>query len=111
MFDLDLDAAYPKIVPGSWIASPVPATRRCSRFRFVTQIARADFGLSAKVTSLQADACSANLANFTDLRTTTVLAQSEELAIADVRCPIRSTAARLRSIVASLASCRASCSP
>ncbi len=82
VFDLDLDAAYPKILPGSWIVLTGTGDPALFQVSFVTQIARADFGLSAKVTSLQVTPAG-DLANFTDLRTTAVLSQSEELAIAD----------------------------
>src|SRR5215510_7343396 len=73
---IDLDAVYPKIVAGGWVVL-VGSKQRLYRVSTATQLARADYGLSAKVTRIETDRAD-DLSTF-DLRGTTVLAQSEEL--------------------------------
>jgi hypothetical protein len=73
---VDLDATYPKIVAGSWMVL-IGGGRELYRVTAVSQHSRADFGLSAKITSVQLDHDD-KLTTF-DLRETLVLAQSEEL--------------------------------
>jgi hypothetical protein len=86
---IDLDAAYPKIVPGSWFAlvtdEPLIASGRLTRYtelyraETVSFPSRRDYGLSGKVTRIEPDATE-NLGQF-GLRETLVLAQSEELPV------------------------------
>lgn len=78
--DVDLDAAYPKIVRDSWFALVSGISAELYRIQGVSKPSRTDFGLSAKITRLRTDH-SGGLSYF-DLRTTQVLAQSEELALA-----------------------------
>ena len=115
---IDLDAAYPRIVPGSWLAlrdaegsgaGPVvmamaaagpPSTAAAVasgsfthvigehaplvalfRVTAVAPLSRADFGLTARITRVRGDVAS-DLSGF-GRRTTEVLAQSEELVIAE----------------------------
>lgn len=87
---IDLDGNFPKVLPGSWIllAGGTGATGTPSlpgrvvlyRASKVTQLSRAAYGLSGKITRLDPDT-TANLADF-GLKTTLVLAQSEELRLA-----------------------------
>ena len=84
---LDLDAAYPKIVQGSWFAlaggsggAPPVGYVELYRVAAVSQLSRSGFGLSAKITRLQSDGTE-NLSLF-GLRETQVLAQAEELIVA-----------------------------
>lgn len=88
---IDLDAAYPKITPGSWFAlvsnaaTPHPSglsgyveLYRASAVSFPSRTA---FALSSKITRLTPD-ISENLDEFRHrIRQTLVLAQSEELAV------------------------------
>ena len=84
---IDLDAAYPKIVVGSWVAltggqGGTEPTGYVELYHVVaiSQLSRTAFGLSSKTTRVQCDS-SENLDKF-DLRETQVLAQSEELTTA-----------------------------
>jgi hypothetical protein len=91
---IHLDAVYPKIVPDSWIAmvdpnKPPPSPR--SPYGYVTlyqaktvsAISRSAYGQSGKITQISTD-IGTNLAlYYTDTRYTSVLAQSEHLAVAD----------------------------
>jgi hypothetical protein len=90
---LDLDGAFPKVLPGSWLVlaggrggpgSPsLPGWVELYRAKTVTQLSRAQYGLSGKVTRVVPDT-NENLDRFEDrLRETLVLAQSEELAITE----------------------------
>jgi len=84
---INLDASYPKIVPGSWFAltggllhrfpHPVWAFTALYRAIRVADLSRSDYGLSGKITRLTADR-KKKLSRFV-LRRTSVLAQSEEL--------------------------------
>ncbi len=88
---IDLDTVYPKIVVGSWIVLVSPTYSEVSRVAGATTASRADFALSGKVTRIVPDALE-NTNQF-GLRTTTVFAQSEELAILErpVREPVYGT--------------------
>lgn len=90
---LDLDGAFPKVLPGSWLVlaggsggtgSPsLPGWVELYRAQTVTQLSRAQYGLSGKVTRIVPDT-GENLDRFRyRLRETLVLAQSEELTITD----------------------------
>ena len=89
---IDLDAAYPKITPGSWIAlvsnaggsdpSGLSGYVELYRAKSVSFPARLDYGLSGKTTRIEPDT-DENLNIFRPrLRENTVLAQSEQLAVA-----------------------------
>ena len=90
---IDLDAAYPKITPGSWIALiSNEATIHPSGFSGYVELyqakavsfpSRTDFGLSGKVTRIQPDT-DENLDVFRyRLRQNLVLGQSEPLAVSE----------------------------
>jgi hypothetical protein len=75
---IDLDAVYPKVTQGGWIVMIAAGTIRLYGIAAATQVSRADFGLSAKITRVTVDIAD-DLSDFGDLRATAVLAQSEEL--------------------------------
>lgn len=87
---IDLDSAYPKITQGSWILLENADTFSAGRSlqgrvelylaQAVAQVARSNFGLSAKITSVAPDTTA--LYSHYGLRSTLVLAQSEQLAVA-----------------------------
>lgn len=85
--EIDLDASYPKVVPGSWMAlvantsTPLPGTVELYRALTVAHPSRADFTLSAKVTRIVPDT-EEGLPAFA-LRETLVLADSEALPTAE----------------------------
>ena len=94
---LDLDARYDHIVPETWVvieatsALPAPFPTKAVKIQSVETVARADYGISAKVTRLtlyEPWLKSTDLTdNSTDLslyRGITVYAQSETLPLADV---------------------------
>jgi hypothetical protein len=99
---VDLDSVYSKVVPGGWLAliahdannSRTPAGN--IRLFSVTSVApttRSDYGMSAKVTRIQAGSGTTSAENITVqaelayyyelIRATSVLAQSEELPVAE----------------------------
>lgn len=88
----DLDSAYPKVVPGDWVALVSNGTStHPSGFQGQVQLynakqvaypSRRDYGMSGKVTRILPDTA-ARLNAFSDrLRETLVLAHAEELAVA-----------------------------
>ena len=77
-----LDASYPSLAPGGWVVLRDGDTAQVYRIDKVDTVARSGFTLSAKVTRLTLDS-SASFEQFR-LRTTTVLAGSEPLTLADV---------------------------
>lgn len=84
---IDLDAAYPKILKGSWVILSKPGATD-DTYMEVYQInrlslcSRRDFALSSEITRIVVDTNN-NLHEF-GLRNTTVYAQSEEIEMADV---------------------------
>jgi Baseplate J-like protein len=74
---IDLDAVYPKIAAGGWVMLTDGTQQHLYRVVTASQLARADYAMSAKVTRIKTDR-SDDLTTF-DLRITTVLVQSEEL--------------------------------
>jgi hypothetical protein len=87
---VDLDAVYPGIVVGSWLAFVAPDYSELSRADEVTSLSRSDFAISAKVTRVTPDGFE-NKSKFTKWRReTAVFAQSEELDIIDapIRAPV-----------------------
>ena len=93
---VDLDADYPKIVPGSWLAlvkgNPEAATARGYVELYgaeeVHHLSRSDFALSSGITRVKTDTAE-NLGRFLR-QDTLVLAQSERLAISQrpIRYPL-----------------------
>jgi Baseplate J-like protein len=86
---VDLDAVYPKLTVGGWLALIVPdasASRSPSGFitlhlvNAVKSISRSDYGISAKITRLAVDNASMLGWYYGATRLTSVLTQSEELA-------------------------------
>jgi hypothetical protein len=89
---IDLDAAYPKITPGSWVVLATPATNSpgtgqsaaasvtLSQVMSVSLVARSGFGLSARISRITPDNTAALAAPILE---TLALAQSEELPVAD----------------------------
>jgi len=83
---IDLDATYPKVVAGSWCAlagniGNDPWQVELYRVTAVSELSRSSFGLSGKTTRLTSDG-TVDLDKF-GLRQTQVLAQSEELTLAE----------------------------
>ncbi len=88
---IDVDQAYPKIVPKGWIALIMPDQKtarspagKVSLYRVssVTTISRSNFGASSKITRVAVHS-NANLAGYyTNTRQTSALVQSEELQVA-----------------------------
>lgn len=86
---IELDAEYPKVVAGSWVALVTPTARghpsgyvelyHASKVSFPS---RSRFALSGKVTRIDPDTTEHLDADFFKLRETLVLAQSEELPLA-----------------------------
>jgi hypothetical protein len=89
---VDLDAVYSKLVTGGWLVLIHPdadTSRSPSGFvslyllDSVTSIARSDYGISAKITRIMTDT-DANLPEYyCETRATSILTQSEMLAIAE----------------------------
>lgn len=91
--EIDLDAAYAKVLPGSWFAlvsndesadpSGLAGYVELYRAKSVSFPSRRDYGLSGKITRIEPDT-DENLGVFRDrLRENLVLAQSEALAVAE----------------------------
>ena len=78
---VDLDAVYPKILEDSWIVLSKPHYQELYRVEEVTTGSRTDFTLTSQVTRLKLDA--REHLDWFGLRETVVLAQSEELALAE----------------------------
>ena len=78
---IDLDADYPKILEGSWVALVKPTYVELYRAQVVTSHSRTDFTLTAKSTRIETDT-DEHLSWF-GLRETVALAQSEKLVRAD----------------------------
>ncbi len=111
---IDLDAAYPKVTVGSWVAlvsnqagmgSPsLPGYVELYRAKAVRQVSRSDFGLSAKITRIEPDTPE-NLDNRFTLCETLALVQTEELAAVSrpLREPIYGDTLALEHLVDGLA--------
>lgn len=82
---IDLDTAYPKIVPGSWVALLTPGYAELYRVTGNETVGVANFGLSGQVTRLTVDT-NENIARF-KRRETVVLAESEPLPLAEEPIP------------------------
>lgn len=94
---LDLDARYDQIVPESWVviestsSLPNPFPPKAVKAKSVETVARADYGIAAKVTRLTfyspwltANDMSGNTCNLSLYRGINVYAQSEALPLADL---------------------------
>jgi predicted phage baseplate assembly protein len=79
---IDLDSIYSGIAPGSWVVLRLGTAERAYQVLAVSEVARAAYTLSARVTRLTLS--SATDLNLFRLRGTTVLLHSEPLALADV---------------------------
>ena len=78
-----LETTYPKIVPGSWVVLSIPTYSELYRVDGITEITPALFTLTTKSTQLTLSGESLTTLFDSALRTTTVFAQSEELAVAE----------------------------
>jgi predicted phage baseplate assembly protein len=78
---IDLDAVYPRILPDSWVLLTGPDESQLYHADDVVLASRTDYTMSAKVSRLILDTAS-NLNSF-GLRETVVLAQSEQLLLAE----------------------------
>lgn len=79
---IDLDIPYPAITTNSWLIISQPGSKEIFRVSDLADIARADFTLSGKLTRLTLSANIQSLSS-SQYRSTTVLAQSEPMAIAE----------------------------
>ncbi|MGH9622705.1 MAG: putative baseplate assembly protein, partial [Bryobacteraceae bacterium] len=86
---VDLDAVYPKLSVGGWLAMIIPdanVSRSPSGFvmlcliNSVTSITRSDYATSAKITRVAVDNASSLSTFYNASRSTSILTQSEELA-------------------------------
>lgn len=82
---IELDAAYPKIVAGSWLALLTPGYAELYRVTRNETVGVANFGLSGQVTRVTVDT-DENIARF-QRRETVVLAESEPLPLAEEPIP------------------------
>ncbi|MFC8681515.1 putative baseplate assembly protein [Microbacterium ureisolvens] len=82
---IDLDQAYPEIVAGSWLVLETPTSRDVYRVQDTAETSRADYTLSSRVSRVTLDS-NQSLGNY-PLRTTAVLAQSEQLELAEIPIP------------------------
>jgi len=80
--EIDLDRTYPDVIEDSWVVLESPNDRKIYRVVHTSDLSRADYGLSAKVTRLRLDSNDA-FGSFT-IRATTVLAGSDTLALAQL---------------------------
>lgn len=78
---IDLDAAYPKILEGGWIALMKPDYIELYKALKILTDSRTDFTLTSKTTRIELDTLE-HLSGF-DLRDTVVFAESEPLALAE----------------------------
>jgi hypothetical protein len=81
--NVDLDGSHPDIVTNSWIVLSTPTYRELWRVDGVTELSRAEFATSGKVTRLTLGG-GENYATFgKEVRNTTVFAVSEPVALAE----------------------------
>ncbi|MBW7883201.1 MAG: putative baseplate assembly protein [Caldilineaceae bacterium] len=78
---LELDASYPKIVAGSWVALLIPGYVEIYQVKKAETVGVANFTLTGQVTRLELD--STEHLSWFERRETLVLAQSEELTLAE----------------------------
>ncbi|MGW8250430.1 MAG: putative baseplate assembly protein, partial [Anaerolineales bacterium] len=82
---IDLDASYPRVIPGGWIALVRPNYVEIYRVNEADLTSRTGFGLVSKVTRIYPDGTE-HLEDF-GLRETTVYAESQELELAEEPLP------------------------
>jgi predicted phage baseplate assembly protein len=80
--EIDLDTTYPGIVKGSWLVLDHPNRRDIVKVEDNTQLSRAAFTISGKVSRIKVSS-NASFSSHT-LRQTSVLAESEELELAEL---------------------------
>ena len=78
---IDLDAAYPEIVEGSWIVLRKPTYIELYKALRIVTDSRTDFTLTSKTTRIELD--TREHLSWFELRDTVVFAQSEQLELAD----------------------------
>ena len=95
---IDLDNAYSPIVPGSWLVLSRPTYRELYRALQVTELTRADYGMTGKSTQVRLDT-DENLSSFDggNYRDTVAFAQSEELPLGEA--PVDEPVVRGKSIL------------
>jgi Baseplate J-like protein len=79
---VDLDSTYSKVVVNTWFALMVSDTAQLYKVAAVSPTSRSGFGISAKITELSADYADPDISAF-PLQGTSVLAQSEQLTVAE----------------------------
>jgi hypothetical protein len=94
---IDLDAVYPKILPGSRMVLLSGSKKALITVASTQEVSRADFALSARVTRVVPAVPNTLLVADFPLAGTTVLAQSEKLALADedIAEPVRGDRVKL----------------
>jgi len=80
---IDLDAAYPKIVVGSWFALTSSGVAQLYKVQSARAVSISNFGLSGKVTELAADFQDPSITTVFSLPLTEVWAQSDPLEVAE----------------------------
>ncbi|NJP11714.1 MAG: hypothetical protein HC866_21440 [Leptolyngbyaceae cyanobacterium RU_5_1] len=80
---IDLDAVYPQIVPTSWVVLARPGAAEVYQVTAVSEAARTDFNLSSKTSRLTLQGENLYSRFNQHVRDTVVLAQSEELRLAE----------------------------
>ncbi len=81
---VDLDAVYSKVVEGGWLALTGPSgSPAVASIASVTTISRSDYGVSAKITRATLTSDPDLTEFYTATRDTSVLAQSEQLPVAE----------------------------
>jgi hypothetical protein len=78
-----LDAAYSKIVAASWFALVNYPTAQLYKVTSASTLSLAEYAISGKVTALSADFADPNIGTVFPLQYTAVLAQSDQLTVAD----------------------------
>jgi hypothetical protein len=80
---VDLDGSHPDVVIGSWVVLSMPTYRELWRVQSVTELSRAEFATSGKVTRLTLEGGEHYEFFDGEVRNTTVFAVSEQLALAE----------------------------
>jgi hypothetical protein len=80
---IDLDTTYSKVVVNTWFALVASGDVQLYKVTSVAPVARSGFAISAKITRLSADYSDSQISTLFPLQNTSVLAQSEELLVAD----------------------------
>ena len=80
--EIYLDRTYPDIIEGSWVVLESPTDQQIRRVEHTSELSRADYGLSAKVTRVRLD--SDDGFDSFQIRETTVFAGSDALPLAQL---------------------------